>query len=118
MLLFVVSMITFAIFFLVPRLAGATPETLAARYVGKTADADAVHAAAERLGFNDPIYVQYWHWLKGIFAGRTTTTAPASSTARRPASATPSSPASRSCPRSSTGSRSPSRWPSARPSSG
>ena len=36
-LLLVVTAATFAIFFLVPRLAGATPESLASRYVGRTA---------------------------------------------------------------------------------
>lgn len=65
----VVSMITFAIFFLVPRLAGQTPELMAARYVGPRARSDQYHEVAERLGFFDPIHVQYWHWLKAIFVG-------------------------------------------------
>jgi peptide/nickel transport system permease protein len=69
LLLLVVSMITFAIFYLVPRIAGAGPETLAARYVGRTASADTVHRMAQNLGFYDPIYVQYWNWLKDIFTG-------------------------------------------------
>jgi peptide/nickel transport system permease protein len=68
-LLFVVSMITFAIFFLMPRLAGAGPETMAARYVGRTATAETVHLTAENLGFYDPVAVQYYHWAKGIFVG-------------------------------------------------
>ena len=68
-LLFIVSVITFSIFYLVPRIAGAGPETLAARYVGRTATAATVHETAVRLGFTDPIAVQYWHWLKGIFVG-------------------------------------------------
>nr|WP_202881406.1 ABC transporter permease [Pedococcus badiiscoriae] len=68
-LLLVVTLITFAIFYLLPRLAGATPETLAARYVGRSATAATVHLTAVNLGFYDPIYVQYWHWLKGIFTG-------------------------------------------------
>ncbi len=68
-LLFVVSVITFTIFFLFPRLAGAGPETMASRYVGRTATAQTVHATAERLGFYDPVSVQYWHWAKGIFVG-------------------------------------------------
>jgi peptide/nickel transport system permease protein len=68
-LMFVLSVVTFAIFYLVPRLAGATPETLATRYVGRTATEETVHLAAERLGFLDPVPVQYWNWLKGIFAG-------------------------------------------------
>jgi peptide/nickel transport system permease protein len=69
LMLIVVSMVTFAIFFLVPRWAGGTAENLAARYVGRTADATEIAAAAERLGFNDPIWLQYWDWLQGIFVG-------------------------------------------------
>jgi peptide/nickel transport system permease protein len=69
LLLIVVSMVTFAIFFLVPRLAGATPEDLASRYVGKTASTAELQATAHRLGFDDPIYVQYGRFAKGIVAG-------------------------------------------------
>jgi peptide/nickel transport system permease protein len=71
LMLVVVSMVTFAIFFLVPRWAGGSAENLAARYVGRTADATEIAAAADRLGFNDPVFVQYWDWLKGIFVGAT-----------------------------------------------
>jgi peptide/nickel transport system permease protein len=71
LMLVVVSMVTFAIFFLVPRWAGGSAENLAARYVGRTADAAEITAATERLGFNDPIYVQYWTWLKGVIMGST-----------------------------------------------
>lgn len=68
-LLFVVSVITFSIFYLVPRLAGATPESLATRYVGRAATEQTVHVTAERLGFYDPIYVQYGNWAKGVVVG-------------------------------------------------
>ena len=68
-LLIALSMVTFSIFYLVPRLGGATPETLAARYVGRAATAETVHATAEKLGLLDPVPVQYWHWLKGILLG-------------------------------------------------
>ena len=68
-LLFVVSVITFSIFYLVPRLAGASAESLATRYVGRAATADTVKLTAERLGFNDPIYIQYANWAKGIVVG-------------------------------------------------
>lgn len=64
-------MITFAIFYLMPRLAGASPESLATRYVGRAATADTVAVTAERLGFNDPITVQYWNWAKGVVVGTT-----------------------------------------------
>ena len=62
-------MFIFAIFYLVPRLAGASPETLATRYVGRTASADTVRIVARSLGFYDPIYLQYWHWVTSIFVG-------------------------------------------------
>ena len=68
-LLIVLSFVVFAIFYLIPRLAGATPETLATRYVGRAATAETVAATADKLGFNDPLPVQYWTWFKGIFVG-------------------------------------------------
>jgi peptide/nickel transport system permease protein len=68
-LLVIVSMITFGIFFIIPRLAGATPESLASRYVGRTANQAQVEEAAQRLGFNDPMYVQYGRWAKAIVVG-------------------------------------------------
>ncbi|HYN95849.1 MAG TPA: ABC transporter permease [Pilimelia sp.] len=69
LLLFIVSVVTFSIFFIVPRLAGATPETLATRYVGRAATAETVKIRAESLGLYDPVVVQYGNWAKGIFAG-------------------------------------------------
>ena len=69
-LLLVVSMVVFAIFYLFPRWAGATPETLATRYVGRSATAATVRATAQSLGFYDPVWLQYWHWLKAVFVGQ------------------------------------------------
>ena len=37
--------------------------------VGRAATAETVHLTAERLGFLDPVPVQYWNWLKGVFVG-------------------------------------------------
>ena len=68
-MLLIVSMITFGIFFIIPRIAGATPESLASRYVGRTANQAQVTAAAHRLGFTDPLPVQYGRWVKGIVVG-------------------------------------------------
>ena len=70
-LLFIVSVITFSIFFVVPRIAGGTPETLATRYVGRSATAATVHLTAQKLGFYDPVTVQYANWAKGIVVGST-----------------------------------------------
>src|SRR5690349_11506742 len=69
LLLFIVSAATFSIFYLFPRLVGGTPETLATRYVGRAATPETVSLIAHRLGFYDPIYVQYGRWVKGIFFG-------------------------------------------------
>ena len=68
-MLAIVSMVTFAIFFIVPLIAGGSPENLASRYVGRTADAQEIADATERLGFNDPLPVQYGRWVKAIFVG-------------------------------------------------
>ncbi|MDQ1538263.1 MAG: peptide/nickel transport system permease protein, partial [Actinomycetota bacterium] len=69
-LLFIVSAVVFAIFFLVPRLGGASADDLAGRYVGKSAGAEQIHQTAVKLGFTDPLYVQYGRFAKGIVAGQ------------------------------------------------
>ena len=68
-LLLLVSMITFAIFFLVPRLAGQTSYQLAAQYVGKTPTPDEIRAVEIKLGLNDPLWLQYGRYIKGIVFG-------------------------------------------------
>jgi peptide/nickel transport system permease protein len=70
-LLIVVSMITFGIFFLIPRLAGQNSYQLASQYVGRNPTAAAVHAVENQLGFNQPLYVQYGRFLKGVVFGAT-----------------------------------------------
>lgn len=75
-LLFVVSLVTFSIFFLVPRLAGASVEDMASRYVGKTADAETIRAMAEKLGFTDPLLEQYGRFVSAIFVGADYSTGP------------------------------------------
>jgi peptide/nickel transport system permease protein len=68
-LLIVVSMITFAIFFLVPRLAGVSTYELAAQYVGRNPTRSAVLQIQEKLGLDAPLYAQYGRFLKGIVLG-------------------------------------------------
>jgi peptide/nickel transport system permease protein len=69
LLLGVISVAVFLIFFELPRLGGSTPEDLASRYVGRTADAATVEVMADKLGFTDPLVVQYGRFAKGIVAG-------------------------------------------------
>jgi peptide/nickel transport system permease protein len=76
LMLVIVSMVTFAIFFLVPRLAGASSEDLASRYVGRTASAEQVKLMADKLGFNDPLYVQYGRFARALVMGADYNTGP------------------------------------------
>ncbi|MET9361455.1 ABC transporter permease [Streptomyces sp. NPDC006632] len=69
LLLLIVSAVTFAIFFLVPRLAGQSVDQLAAQYVGKDANPSSIAAVKKNLGFDQPLYTQYWHFIKAIFVG-------------------------------------------------
>lgn len=65
--LLVVTAVTFGIFFMVPKMTGSDPALL---YIGKTSDAASIEGIRTKMGFNDPIPVQYWKFLKGIVAGR------------------------------------------------
>ncbi|MFJ9845237.1 ABC transporter permease [Kitasatospora sp. NPDC101155] len=69
LLLLVVSAVTFAIFFLLPRLAGETTDQLAAQYIGKDPGPTAIAAVKQNLGLDQPLYTQYWHFLKALVAG-------------------------------------------------
>ena len=66
-------------------------------FVGKQADPAALEGIREKLGLDDPILVQFWRLLQGHLRRPRLRQRPAtSSTARRPASATPSRPSRRS----------------------
>ena len=70
-LLIVVSMITYAIFFLIPRLAGQNAYQLATELVGQSATQSrtTIIAIENKLGFNLPLYVQYGRFLRGLVFG-------------------------------------------------
>jgi len=68
-LLIVVSMITFAIFFLIPRLAGQNAYELAAQYVGRNPTRSAILQVEQKLGLNAPLYLQYGRFIKAIVLG-------------------------------------------------
>lgn len=69
LLLVVVSMATFAVFFLVPRAAGQTPDQIALRYVGRGATAENIQATKERLHLGDPVPTQYVRFLGQLVGG-------------------------------------------------
>lgn len=68
-MLAVVSMMTFATFFWLPKLAGVTPAQLAASYTGKNASSETAREVAVRFGFYEPLPVAYGRWVRGLFAG-------------------------------------------------
>ena len=70
LLLVITSMVTFAIFFIVPRIAGQTVDQLAAQYVGKDPSQAEIEATKVKLGLDKPIAVQYGQFIKGIVVGR------------------------------------------------
>jgi peptide/nickel transport system permease protein len=63
-ILLIISAITFLLFYAVP----ADP---ARSFCGKTCDATTLEQIKVNLGMHEAIPLQYWHWLVGIFAGRT-----------------------------------------------
>jgi peptide/nickel transport system permease protein len=68
-LLLVVSLITFAIFFLIPRLAGQNAYELATQYVGRNPTRAAILQTEQKLGLNAPLYLQYGRFVKAIVVG-------------------------------------------------
>lgn len=63
-ILLIISAITFFLFYAVP----ADP---ARSFCGKTCDATTLEQIRVNLGMNESVPLQYFHWLVGIFAGRT-----------------------------------------------
>lgn len=70
LLLVITSIVTFAIFFVVPRLAGQTVDQLAAQYVGKDPSQAEIEITKAKLGLDQPLYIQYGQFVKGVVAGR------------------------------------------------
>ena len=68
-LLVIVSMVIFAIFFLLPKLGGQTNYELATQYVGRNPTRTAVLQMEAQLGLDKPVYQQYWHYLRAIVVG-------------------------------------------------
>ncbi|MDT0329259.1 ABC transporter permease [Nocardiopsis lambiniae] len=69
LLLAVVTMVTFAIFYVVPKWAGRTTEQLATMYVGRAPTPEAIQATIDRLGLDEPVIVQFGEFVRGIFFG-------------------------------------------------
>ncbi|MFD4242461.1 ABC transporter permease [Streptomyces sp. NPDC058525] len=67
-MLLVISLVTFGIFFLFPKLIGTDP---ALYFVGKQSDPAAIEGIRQKMGLDDPILVQFGKFVVGLVAGRT-----------------------------------------------
>jgi peptide/nickel transport system permease protein len=67
LVIFLVSVVTFGIFQIGPKISGADPAYL---YTGKNTPPAAIQAVDHALGLDQPLPAQYGLWLKGIVAGR------------------------------------------------
>jgi peptide/nickel transport system permease protein len=63
----VISIATFGIFFIAPKVTGSDPSYL---YVGKLSTPSQREAVRHSFGLDKPIPVQYWEYMKGIVTGR------------------------------------------------
>jgi peptide/nickel transport system permease protein len=66
-LLWVVSVVTFGIFFLIPQATGTNPAVL---FAGKAPTPDTVKNVEIKLGLDKPLVTQYGDFVSGIFVGR------------------------------------------------
>jgi peptide/nickel transport system permease protein len=80
-LLFVVTALTFVV-------TGLTPGSTAATMLGTNATPAKIAALNRQLGLNEPVFVQYWHWLVHAVHGNLGTSIFTARTSR-PFSATP-----------------------------
>ncbi|GIH18234.1 ABC transporter permease [Rugosimonospora africana] len=65
--LLVVTLVTFGIFFMVPKLTGTDPALL---YTGKQTDKVAIEGARKKMGLDKPVIEQYGLFVKGLVVGR------------------------------------------------
>jgi peptide/nickel transport system permease protein len=79
--LLVISLITFGLFYALPKWLGSNPAEL---YAGRSPSPATIAAVSKKLGLNQPFFTQYWHFLKGIFVGRTYGTGVASQQCNAP----------------------------------
>lgn len=67
LMLLVIALVTFGIFFLIPKLTGSDP---ALYFVGKQTDPASIEGIRKKMGLDDPVLVQYVKFVWGLLAGR------------------------------------------------
>ncbi|MFD3455474.1 ABC transporter permease [Streptomyces sp. NPDC058691] len=66
-MLLVITLVTFGIFFLIPKWVGVDPATY---FIGKQADPASLEGIRKKMGLDDAILVQFGKFLWGLVAGR------------------------------------------------
>jgi peptide/nickel transport system permease protein len=66
--LVIITIITFWLFFALPKLLNSNPAVL---YAGRSPSPATIAAVSQKLGLDKPFWTQYWDFFKGIFLGRT-----------------------------------------------
>jgi peptide/nickel transport system permease protein len=79
--LVIVSIITFWLFYALPKLLNSNPAVL---YAGRSPSPATIAAVSQKLGLDHPFWTQYWDFAKGIFAGRTYGSGPTAQACHRP----------------------------------
>jgi peptide/nickel transport system permease protein len=62
-ILLIISVVTFYLFYAIPR-------DPARAFCGKICSPETLALIRHNLGMDEPLFLQYWHWLSGIFTGR------------------------------------------------
>jgi peptide/nickel transport system permease protein len=68
-LLLLVTFVTYVVFYQVPQWGGQSPQSMAIQYVGKTPTPAAIQGVIDRFGFDKPLFVQYYDYVRTIVAG-------------------------------------------------
>ncbi|MBW8803700.1 MAG: ABC transporter permease [Catenulisporales bacterium] len=64
-----VVVVTFAVFYVVPALGGRTSDQLAAQFASRVPSEEQLAVVKHRLGLDQPVYVQFWDYLKALVVG-------------------------------------------------
>ncbi|ACU70212.1 binding-protein-dependent transport systems inner membrane component [Catenulispora acidiphila DSM 44928] len=64
-----VVMVTFVVFYVVPALGGRTTDQLAAQFASRDPSPEQLLLIKHRLGLDQPLYAQFWDYLKAMVVG-------------------------------------------------
>ena len=64
-----VVLVTFLVFYVVPALGGRTMDQLAAQFASRDPSPEQLKVIEHRLGLDQPVYVQFWDYLRALVVG-------------------------------------------------